>query len=518
MLLAEVVAASAAVSETSGRLEKISRLADLLRRLDRDDIPIVIDFLSGTTRQGRLGVGGSIIRQAHDVAPATEETLTIRDVDATFDDTARMAGSGSTRARVTRLRDLFSRATAKEQDFLARLLFGELRQGALEGVLSEAVAKASAIPAAQIRRAAMLAGELAPVAAAALVDGISGLAPFTLRPFRPVQPMLADSADGVEAALAELGEASFEHKLDGARIQVHRQDDDVRVYSRTLRDVTSAVPEVVDVVRALPARSLVLDGEVIALRDDGTPHPFQVTMSRFGRRLQADSLKKALPLTPMFFDVLYAGESVIDQPLERRGRILDTIVPVSFVVPRLKTADPAAAAAFAASAIAQGHEGVMAKGLAAPYAAGRRGQAWLKIKQARTLDLVVLAAEWGSGRRKGLLSNLHLGARDADRGGFVMLGKTFKGLTDAMLAWQTTKFLELEIARDAYTVYVRPEQVVEIAFNEIQVSPVYPGGLALRFARVKRYRDDKPASEADTLGAIQAIYRQQTGLEPPVRR
>jgi DNA ligase 1 len=357
----------------------------------------------------------------------------------------------------------------------------------------------------------MLAGDLAAVARAALVDGDAALSQFILQPFQPVQPMLAESALDVGDALATLGEASFEYKLDGARIQVHKVGDVVKVYSRTLRDVTVAVPEVVTVARAFPAREIVLDGEAIALRPDGSPHPFQVTMRRFGRKLDVESLRNELPITPMFFDALYLdGDPLVDEPLTRRVALLaEQVTPANFVS-RLQTSSADAAAAFAARALATGHEGVMAKAVGGLYAAGRRGQTWLKVKQARTLDLVVLAAEWGNGRRRGMLSNLHLGARDSERGGFVMLGKTFKGLTDAMLAWQTKKFLELEIGRDDYTVHVRPEVVVEIAFNDVQASPQYPGGFALRFARVKRYRTDKTAAEADTFATIESIYRSQT--------
>jgi DNA ligase-1 len=319
--------------------------------------------------------------------------------------------------------------------------------------------------------------------------------------------MLADSADDVGGALAALGEASFEYKLDGARIQVHKVGDEVKVYSRNLRDVTMAVPEVVAVARAMPARELVLDGEVIALRENGTPQPFQITMKRFGRKLDVDRMKAELPVTPFFFDALYVdGTVLVDDPLTSRVRVLGDQASAGNLVPRLVTADVGAAAGFAARALAAGHEGVMAKAVDGVWAAGRRGAAWLKVKQARTLDLVILAAEWGSGRRRGTLSNLHLGARDAERGGFVMLGKTFKGLTDEMLAWQTKKFLELEIGRDDYTVYIRPEVVAEIAFNEIQASPQYPGGVALRFARVKRYRSDKTAADADTIASVRKMY------------
>jgi len=380
------------------------------------------------------------------------------------------------------------------------------------------VARAAGLPLARVRRAAMLAGDLAPVARAALAGGDAALAQFILQPFQPVQPMLADSASDVADALTMLGEASFEYKLDGARIQVHKVGDEVKVYSRNLRDVTAAVPEIVTIARAMPARDIVLDGEAIALRADGTPHPFQITMRRFGRKLDVDTLKAELPITPVFFDALYLdGDPLVDEPLARRVSLVDGQVAAANRVPRLVTASPEEAAAFAARAIASGHEGVMAKAIDGVYAAGRRGQAWLKVKQARTLDLVILAVEWGSGRRKGMLSNLHLGARDAERGGFVMLGKTFKGLTDEMLAWQTKTFLALEIARDSYTVYLRPEVVAEIAFNEIQASSQYPGGLALRFARVKRYRSDKAVAEADTFATIQRIYQETTGLPPPVR-
>jgi DNA ligase-1 len=339
-----------------------------------------------------------------------------------------------------------------------------------------------------------------------------------LQPFQPIQPMLADSAADVGDALSTLGQASFEYKLDGARIQVHKVDDEVRVYSRNLRDVTIAVPEVVEAARAMPARGIVLDGEAIALRPDLTPYPFQITMRRFGRKLDVDRLRVDVPITPFFFDALYLdGDSLVDEPLTRRIGVLGEQAAPENLVPRIVTASTEAAAEFADRAIAAGHEGLMAKAIDATYAAGRRGSAWLKVKRARTLDLVVLAVEWGSGRRRGTLSNLHLGARDAERGGFVMLGKTFKGLTDEMLAWQTKRLLDLEISRDAHTVYVRPELVVEIAFNDVQESPQYPGRLALRFARVKRYRTDKPASEADTFATIQAIYRQTAGQEAPAR-
>jgi len=532
--LSEVVAASAAVAGTSGRLEKIGYLADLLVRTPPGELEIVVSFLTGEPRQGRVGVGGATLapwwKAARDVLPASSpaaapsagshapDALDLRDVDAAFERLASAAGAGSTATRSDVLRELLGRATRDEQDFLVRLLFGELRQGALEGVLVDAVARAAKISPAQVRRAAMLAGSLPVVARAALVEGEAGLSRFVLQLFKPVQPMLADSAADVSEALASLGEASFEYKLDGARIQVHKQDDEVRVFSRNLRDVTVAVPEVVAVARAMPAREIVVDGEAIVMRSDGVPQPFQVTMRRFGRKLDVDRLKGTLPITPFFFDVLYLdGGVLIDEPLVTRIAALRDQVGPPHAVPGIVTANAADAMEFAARALAAGHEGVMAKALDAGYRAGRRGSAWLKVKQARTLDLVILAAEWGNGRRQGTLSNLHLGARDAERGGFVMLGKTFKGLTDEMLAWQTKRFLEIEIARDAYTVYVKPEVVAEIAFNDIQASSQYPGGLALRFARVKGYRPDKSVADADTFETIQAIYRQTTGQAAPVR-
>jgi DNA ligase-1 len=300
--------------------------------------------------------------------------------------------------------------------------------------------------------------------------------------------------------------AVVEWKLDGARIQVHRRDDRVAVYTRNLNDVTAAVPEVVEAVRALPARELILDGEVIALAPDGKPHPFQITMRRFGRRQEVGQLRAELPLTAFFFDVLLQdGDSIVDDPLSQRLERLDSVLPAALRVPRIVTADPEEASRFQADALARGQEGVMVKSLSAPYAAGRRGSAWLKVKEARTLDLVVLAVEWGSGRRKGWLSNIHLGARDPATGGFVMLGKTFKGMTDEMLKWQTKELLAREVGRDGHIVYVRPELVVEIAFNDVQRSPQYPGGVALRFARVKGYRPDKSAAEADTIDAVRAF-------------
>jgi DNA ligase-1 len=508
MRLAEVAHTSRRVAEVPGRLDKIGLLADLLRRLTPEEVAIVVPWLAGDLRQGRIGIGPAAVRGAVPDDAAAEGALTVREVDGALADMAALSGAGSQTERGRRLRGLLARGTQEEQSFLVRLLLGELRQGALEGVMAEAIARAADVPAGDVRRAVMLAGDAATVAAAALGEGAAGLARFGLQLFRPVQPMLAQTAEDPGDALGRLGTAALEYKLDGARVQAHKAGDEVRVYSRRLNEVTAAVPEVVEAVRALPARDLVLDGETLALRPDGAPHAFQTTMRRFGRRLDVDALRRELPLSVFFFDCLHRdGEDLLHRPATERAAALAGGVPAGLVVPRLVTADPAAAGAFLEAALTAGHEGVMAKSLEAAYEAGGRGAAWLKVKPAHTLDLVVLAAEWGSGRRRGWLSNLHLGARDPATGGFVMLGKTFKGLTDALLAWQTERLLALEVARDEWTVYVRPALVVEIAFDGLQASPHYPGGLALRFARVKRYRSDKTAADADTIETVRSFYR-----------
>ena len=519
MRLHELVETSRRVEENRRRLAKIDLLAALLKRLAPGETETAIAFLSGDLRQGRIGLGYATLKRAMDgVAAAPAASLELLEVDDTFGRIAEVRGQGSTRHKVELLRALLARASAAEQSFLVRLLIGELRQGALEGVMVEAVAKAAGLTGRNLRRAVMLAGDLRAVAAAALGEGEAGLRRFSIDLFRPLQPMLAQPADDVEGALGKLGEAALEYKLDGARIQVHRAGDEVRIFSRRLREVTAAVPEVVAAVQALPGREMILDGEVIALKADGRPHPFQVTMRRFGRKLDVGKMRRELPLSPFLFDLLHLdGDDLVDEPQARRSSLLAELAPAALLVPRAVTADAAEAEAFLAGAIRRGHEGVMAKAVDAAYEAGSRGSSWLKIKPVHTLDLVVLAAEWGHGRRRGWLSNLHLGARDPERGGFVMLGKTFKGLTDAVLAWQTEKLQELEIGRDRATVYVRPELVVEIAFNDLQASPRYPGGLALRFARVKRYRDDKSAAEADTFETVRQIFRRTTGEEPPPR-
>jgi DNA ligase-1 len=518
MQLQELVDVSSAVAGARGRLDKIGQLAELLKRVSPDEVRVAVAFLSGSLLQGRIGIGWSIVSQSRGVAPAIESSLSLCETHHTFDRIASTKGAGATRGRAQLLSDLFRRATSTEQDFLVRLLSGELRQGAQEGVLAEAVAQAAGAPSAAVRQAAMLCGSLADVACAALLDGVSALSRYTIQLFRPVEPMLASPAESVSDALIAFGRAAFELKLDGARIQVHKSADDVRVFSRALRDVTTAVPEVVEAVKALSAREIILDGEVLALQRDGAPLPFQETMRRFGRRLDVDRLRADLPLTPFFFDCLYVdGTSLTVAPQRERFAALEAIAG-AYAVPHCIISEESVASDFFEHAIASGHEGVMAKSLDAPYAAGSRGSAWLKIKKVRTLDLVVLAAEWGSGRRRGWLSNLHLGARDPERNRLVMLGKTFKGMTDALLEWQTAALLEREVRREGHVVHVRPELVVEVAFNDLQESPQYPGGLALRFARVKAYRPDKAAVDADTLQTLQDIYRSMTGRDAPVPR
>jgi DNA ligase 1 len=481
-------------------------LAECLRKLTADEVAVGVALLSGSPRQGRIGIGPSALRRAAAEPAAAAGALSVADVDRAFADIAQARGAGSEARRMELLRALFARATAEEREFLLGVGLGELRQGALEGLLTDAVARAFDVPADDVRRALMMRGDLGAVAQAAAEGGRAALGAFAIELFRPVQPMLAHTANDLDEALAALGEASLEWKLDGARVQIHKSGGDVAVFSRTGNAVTAAVPEIVEVVRALPARELIVDGEAIALQPGGRPHPFQTTMRRFGRRLDVEALRAQIPVSLFGFDALWLdGKSLIGETAAERWRALQTALPESLRVPRLRTADPGEARGFLAAALQTGHEGIMAKALDRPYEAGRRGQAWLKVKPAHTLDLVVLAAEWGHGRRRGWLSNLHLGARDPASGGFVMLGKTFKGMTDAMLQWQTERLLALQISRDDWTVYVRPELVVEIAFNDVQTSPHYPGGLALRFARVKRYRMDKSAAQADTIELVRAI-------------
>ncbi|GFG78091.1 putative DNA ligase [Mycobacterium paragordonae] len=492
---------------TSSRLTKVAHIADLLRgaATDPELVATVVSWLSGELRQRQIGVGWAALRSLP--PPAPDPTLTVGRVDATFTEIGAVAGKGSQARRAALLTGLFAAATETEQTFLVRLLGGELRQGALIGIMTDAVAKAAGLPAAVVQRAAMLGGELPAVAAAALTGG--SLDAFTLQVGRPVGPMLAQTATDVAGALERHdGTTIFEAKLDGARVQIHRRGDDVTVYTRSLDDVTARLPEVVEATLALPVTDLIADGEAIALRPDNRPHRFQVTASRFGRSVDVAAARDKQPLSVFFFDILHRdGADLLDAPTSERLAALDELVPTQHRVDRLVTSDANAAAAFLDATLAAGHEGVMAKAPDAPYQAGRRGAGWLKIKQVHTLDLVVLAVEWGSGRRRGKLSNIHLGARDPESGRFVMVGKTFKGMTDSMLEWQTQRFTELATdGTDGYVVQVRPEQVVEIALDGVQGSSRYPGGVALRFARVVRYRDDKSPAEADTIDAVRAMY------------
>ncbi|WP_129668246.1 ATP-dependent DNA ligase [Phytoactinopolyspora endophytica] len=511
MLFADLAETSLAVRNTSSRLEKIRLLAGCLRRSDAAEAQATASYLAGELRQRRTGLGYAALREMPE--PAQRASLTVAEVDTEFARIAEMSGKGSTAAKRTALTGLLARATQAEQQLLAGLVTSEVRQGALDGVLTEAVAAAAELPAAEIRRAVMVAGALVPVAAAVLAEGAAGMERFRLAVGSPIRPMLASPSPGIADAVGQLGEASVEWKLDGVRVQVHRDGQEVRVFTRTLDDVTSRVPEIVEAVLELPVDSVVLDGEAIALDPAGRPSPFQRTSSRIGRRADVTRAREQVPLSVYFFDCLHLnGHDLIGEPAVRRWAALADILPQRHRVPRIVADGPESAASFFADAVRQGHEGVIAKSVDAPYEAGRRGASWLKVKPRHTLDLVVLAAEWGHGRRKGWLSNLHLGARDPDgeygpAGGFVMLGKTFKGLTDEMLTWQTDRLMEIaQGPSDQWVVPVRPELLVEIAFDGVQGSPRYPAGIALRFARVLRHRSDKPASEADTVAAVRQLW------------
>ena len=477
----------------------------MFRRLDRGELATAVGLLIGQPRQRRLGVGYVSIFRV-DIEPATRPTLTVVEVDDLLSQLQGAGGTGSQKARSDLLAQLLGKSTLAEQTFLRQVLTGEVRQGALSGVVTEAVALAFEIPATAVRRASMLRGDLGQIAEVAALEGLAGLETIGLAVLTPIQPMLASPGASIPDVLE--GTTSVEWKLDGARIQVHRLGDEVVVFTRNLNDITERMTEVVAAARNLQAGSFVLDGEAMALRDDGTPQPFQETMSRFGTEERAFA---EVPVVAFFFDLLHLdGTDLIDEPLWRRQEALDRLVPAERLIPRTLTEDAIEASAFADSALAAGHEGVMLKDPESRYEAGRRGKSWLKVKPVHTYDLVVLAAEWGHGRRSGLLSNIHLGARDPATGEFVMVGKTFKGMTDEMLAWQTETFPTLETRRDDWVVYLRPEQVVEVAIDGVQASTRYPGGVALRFARVKGYRFDKAATEADTIGTLQALLPEQT--------
>jgi ATP-dependent DNA ligase I len=558
VLLSDLVRTSEAVSLASGRRVKIDEIAGLLRRAAPEEIPVAVAFLSGELRQRQIGVGyaalGGLLRpggrepagDAPDGGPAADpgpRPLTVAETDSVFAAIGATTGAGSQAGRRRLLGTLFARATPAEQSFLTRLLAGELHQGALEGVMTEAVARAAGVDAAEVRRALMLGGSLPAVAEAALsaagaarqdqaaagqpsaqesgdsaarAAALAALQAFRLQVGRPLRPMLAASAPTVAAAFDRVSPAAAEWKIDGIRIQVHRQGPAVQVFTRTLDDITARLPEITRAVLASPAEALVLDGEAIALDPEGRARPFQVTASRAGTQAAPGQEGPDVPLTPFFFDLLHLdGRDLVDEPATVRHALMAEVLPADLRVPRVVTGDVAEAEAFFADAVARGHEGVVVKSLDGPYAAGRRGSEWIKVKPRHTLDLVVLAAEWGHGRRRGWLSNLHLGARDP-AGGFVMLGKTFKGLTDEMLRWQTERFLAIaespgqrppgDLSDARGVLRLRPEMVVEIAFDGVQASPRYPGGLALRFARVLRYRPDKQAGEADTIGAVRAIW------------
>jgi len=488
--LDRLVNVSAAVTATTKRSEKVALLATVLADLEPEEIEPAIGFLTASPRQGRIGVGWASLSNV-DAPPAAAATLTISTVDAALTRIAALQGQDSQRQRGAQVRELFVLATDEEQRFLFRVLMGEMRQGANAGVLTDAIAKASGLPLADVRRAVMLLGDLGAAASRALIGG--ELATIGLRPLVGVMPMLAATAASVTDALTLTGPASVEWKLDGARIQVHRNGDDVRVFTRTLHEIGARVPGIVAAARQLPLTDFVLDGESLGLDQNGNPLKFQDTMN-------ADT-----SLHPFFFDVLHAdGESLIDHPLSERKAALARFVPPALLLPTLETSDADAAERFSQSALDAGHEGVMVKALDSPYQAGRRGATWRKVKPVHTLDLVVLAAEWGHGRRTGWLSNLHLGARGAD-GTFVMVGKTFKGMTDQLLRWQTEEFPKLAIGEEGHVMHIRPELVVEIGLDGVQRSTRYPGGVALRFARVRRYRPDKSPAEADTIERVQSM-------------
>lgn len=507
MRLAELVETSTQVGSTRRRKEKAARLAECLRAMRPEELNFGASALAGLLSTGKIGLGYAKISSARDVPPAEAANLELLEVQACLTHIRDEAGAGANHRRMAALRQLLGRATSAEQAFISRLVVGELRHGALEGSVVDAIALAFEIDAAWVRRAQMLTADLGAVAHVARTEGEAGLRRYDISVLSPVQPMLAHTAQTVHEALERLGRAALELKLDGARVQVHKSGAEVRVFSRRLNDVTAAVPEIVQAVRALPARDLVLDGETIALDADARPLPFQVTMRRFGRKLDVEAQREKLPLSTFFFDCLLVDDqSLLDAPGHTRFEAMQSLLPNANLVPRLVTEDAGAARGFLDRAFERGHEGAMAKALDAPYAAGSRGKSWLKLKQAHTFDLVVLAAEWGSGRRKGKLSNLHLGALDPASGRFVMVGKTFKGLSDALLAWQTEALLAREVERTEHVVHVRPELVVEIAISDVQTSPHYPGGIALRFARVRGYREDKPAAEADTLDALRALH------------
>ncbi|WP_405954263.1 ATP-dependent DNA ligase [Streptomyces phaeochromogenes] len=514
MLLHRLARVSQEVAATSARSRKTALLAELFRDAEADDVPIVIPYLAGRLPQGRLGIGWKILGTP--VPPAAEPTLTVREVDVRLTALGKVSGTGSQAERARLVGELMGASTEPEQRFLLGLIGGEVRQGALDAVAVEGLAQATGAPSADVRRAVMLAGSLQTVAERLLADGPEALAAFRLTVGRPVQPMLAHSASFVAEAIDKLGACAVEEKLDGIRVQVHRDGDDVRLYTRTLDDITDRLPELTSAARELKGEHFILDGEVIAFDEGGRPRSFQDIAGRVGSRVDVATAAEAVPVSPVFFDALSVdGRDLLDLPFAERHTELARLVPEPMRVRRTLVADPAderaraAAEQFLADTLKRGHEGVVLKALDAPYSAGRRGASWLKVKPVHTLDLVVLAAEWGHGRRTGKLSNLHLGARNPD-GSFAMLGKTFKGLTDVMLAWQTERLQELAVEDNGWVVTVRPELVVEIAYDGLQRSTRYPAGVTLRFARVVRYREDKTPDQADTVETLLAAHPEVT--------
>ena len=498
-LLADVVSASARVAETSSRSRKVAILADLLRSLESAEVASATGFLSGLPRQGRVGVGYATIYGVQP-APARVPSLTVGDLDLAISELQALAGAGSATRRRQLLAELLGKATGQEAEFVRRLFTGELRQGALAGVMIDAVARAAGVSAETARRALMLSGDLTRTAELALSVGEAGLRSVGFELFRPILPMLASTAESVAEAVSSFGRASVEWKLDGIRIQIHRREDEVRIYTRNLNEITHALPGIVDAVLRLPVRQAVLDGEALWMGADG-PAAFQDTVA------QIDGDAPPEGVVTFLFDLLHLdGEDLLDSPLHERAARLDSVAP-GLTVPRVLTSDADEGRRVLDESLLAGHEGVVVKDATSPYAAGRRGKAWRKVKPVRTYDLVVLGAEWGHGRRRASLSNLHLGARDPAGGGFLMVGKCFKGLTDELLRWQTKELLERETGRSGIAVLVRPELVVEVALDGVQASTRYPGGVALRFARVMRYRPDKDAGDADTIDDLRTLLR-----------
>jgi DNA ligase-1 len=507
LFLKDLVDISEKVGTTPKKKEKVSLLAQFFRRAREKEISLAAFYLSGELPQGRLGIGWAMLQEASKGWSFQPNPLSLIDLDLSLESIAQEKGSGSSRRKVQNLREVLSRSTEREKEFLAKLIMGEIRQGALEGLVLEALAQTTSLSIDLLQRSLMFSGNIGEVAKTGIEEGASGLSRFQPKLFHPISPMLASPVEGEDEAINRLGEAGWEYKIDGARIQVHKDGKEIRIFTRHLKEITESIPEIITLAKKFPMDKAIFEGEAIALREDGRPLPFQTTMRRFGRIQDVEKIQKEIPLKPFFFDLIHLdGESLIENSYKERFGQLSERIPPEYLIPRMVTAEGQKVQEFLLQSLKEGHEGLMAKGLDSPYVAGQRGFLWLKIKPAQTLDLIVLAAEWGHGRRKGWLSNLHLGAKDTESGEFVMLGKTFKGLTDEMLQWQTKKLLELEIGRDEWSVYIRPELVVEIAFNNIQESPHYPGGLALRFARVKSFREDKSPSEADTFQKVREIF------------